>query len=276
MDFVRSIRGDGSLDALFLTITNLGSENAYIAILALYYWLNPVVGRTFGALFGLSVSINTLLKAAFNLPRPYQLDPSLKISKAAIETGGGGGLPSGHAQNAAFTWGFLALEHRKAWVAALAVVLILAIGFSRVYLGVHFVLDVLVGFVVGAALAFVASRIRIPVFDSTGRIVLFGAGLISSIFVPELARSFAVMIGFLVTGVQFTPPKAWPARIAFLVIGLVIAFALLTASSVLLPEDVKRSGWGSYLRYALLTLFATEVWPRAAQGWTDTRSRTEI
>jgi membrane-associated phospholipid phosphatase len=262
----------GSLDALFLIITNLGSENAYIALLAVYYWLNPVVGRTFGALFGVSVSLNTLLKVAFNLPRPYQLDPTLKISKAAIETGGGGGLPSGHAQNAAFAWGFLALDQRKSWVTALSVALIFAIGFSRVYLGVHFVSDVLVGFAVGAVIAFAAARIRIPVFDLTGRIVLFAAGLISSFLVPELARSFAVMIGFLITGVEFQPPRAWPARIAFVVAGLVLAFVLLTASSLLLPEAIKRSGWGSYLRYAFLTLFATELWPRVARGLPSARA----
>ena len=51
-------------------------------------------------------------------------------------------------------WTLLALHFRKTWFTALAVTLIFLIGVSRVYLGVHYPTDVLVGWTLGAALAF--------------------------------------------------------------------------------------------------------------------------
>jgi membrane-associated phospholipid phosphatase len=67
-------------------------------------------------------------------------------------------FPSGHAQSAIVAWAVLllvflpALHGRwRALAVAVAAVMVLAIGFARVTLGVHFVSDVLAGYVLGAA-----------------------------------------------------------------------------------------------------------------------------
>lgn len=67
-------------------------------------------------------------------------------------------FPSGHATTSMALWGILAyfgyrlLEERwqRRVVLAAAGVLILMVGFSRIYLGVHFLSDVLAGFLLGA------------------------------------------------------------------------------------------------------------------------------
>jgi hypothetical protein len=70
METILFVRGNGSLENLMLLITNLGSENAYIVLLALYSWLvSPKAGRQLGMWFGLSFALNTGLKMLFNTPQ---------------------------------------------------------------------------------------------------------------------------------------------------------------------------------------------------------------
>jgi hypothetical protein len=59
------------------------------------------------------------------------------------------GLPSGHAQSAMSFWPGLAmmLKTRRPWIAA--VILVLLVSLSRVYLGVHFISDVIAGWILG-------------------------------------------------------------------------------------------------------------------------------
>jgi hypothetical protein len=67
-------------------------------------------------------------------------------------------MPSGHAQNAAAVWGLLATMLRRRWAWAVALALIVAIGLSRIYLGVHFPSDVLVGWLIGSTLVWAYTR----------------------------------------------------------------------------------------------------------------------
>lgn len=94
--------------------------------------------------------LNSIVKALVDRTRPVLTDPVARAS--------GLSFPSGHAQAAIVGYAvlllvFLPVLHgawRRVAVAA-AVVMVLAIGFSRIALGVHYLSDVLAGYVLGAA-----------------------------------------------------------------------------------------------------------------------------
>ncbi|MFE6974359.1 phosphatase PAP2 family protein [Streptomyces sp. NPDC057682] len=97
------------------------------------------------------------LKAAVGRPRPHWPDPVDSAHYAAF--------PSGHAMTATVSCGLLVwLVHRSGagrgvrWtVLGLAVLSVLGVGLTRLYLGVHWPSDVLGGWLLGAALAALAA-----------------------------------------------------------------------------------------------------------------------
>jgi hypothetical protein len=80
-------------------------------------------------------------------PRPCEPRPDVCIDHAE-----GYGIPSGHSQNAIVFWGVIAqwIGTAGGWIAA--ILLMLLIGISRIYLGVHFPTDVFVGWAIGIAI----------------------------------------------------------------------------------------------------------------------------
>lgn len=122
--------------AIFLTLT----KHKYSAALLLV--------ATFGG-----VLFNGLLKLSFDRPRPKIFPWITPVMSSSF--------PSGHSMSAAIVYATVAylaarlMVHRWArWLTMLsAVLLILLIGASRIYLGVHYPSDVLGGFVIGFAWA---------------------------------------------------------------------------------------------------------------------------
>jgi membrane-associated phospholipid phosphatase len=137
------------------TLSTIGSAVVYLPLFALVAaWLLRT-GRPRLAIFVAvtaagSAGLNALVKLAVHRARPVLPDP--------VAHANGLSFPSGHAQSAmvaASLLGLLALPRlHGAWRAvavAAGVAWVLAIGFARVFLGVHFVSDVLAGYVLGAA-----------------------------------------------------------------------------------------------------------------------------
>jgi undecaprenyl-diphosphatase len=94
--------------------------------------------------------VDTIVKIAVDRDRPSLTEP--------IATAHGQSFPSGHSMTSVVAYGALVLIFLPVVRAALrryliagAVVLCLAIGFSRLALGVHYITDVLGGFALGAA-----------------------------------------------------------------------------------------------------------------------------
>jgi membrane-associated phospholipid phosphatase len=262
METILFVRGNGSLENLMLFITNFGSENAYIVVLALYSWLvSPRIGRQLGLWFGINVALNTGLKMLFHTPRPFTLAPGLASVKA-MATAGGGAMPSGHAQNAAFISGFLADKHPKTWLVGILVIVTLLIAISRVYLGVHFAQDVLIGLGIGLFLSIAASRLEIPVLNLVAKLIAVVVGFGIAFFAgTDVARSTGVAVAFLISSGDFDVPKTWVSRVLVAVIGLALVFGVYFASG-LIPQTVRHLPWVSYLRYLLLGFFAVEGFPR--------------
>lgn len=142
------------------TLSFLGSEEFYLLIMPALIWCgDAALGLRVGVLFLLSANLNGAAKLFFHAPRPAWLDSKI----VTLATENSFGFPSGHAQNAMAVWGLLAAKAktRVAWLLASA--LIALIGVSRLALRVHFVGDVIGGWIIGALLLGAFLKLEKPV-----------------------------------------------------------------------------------------------------------------
>lgn len=149
-----------SLDGLFKALTFFGSEEFYLLLLPFVYWcVDRVLGIRLIVLLLSSAAINTVAKIAAAQPRPFQYDARVK----PITTETTYGFPSGHTQSTTSVWGFLGRRERRWWFWALAIVMVIGVGTSRIYLGVHFPTDVLGGLVIGLIVLWLFVKLWPPI-----------------------------------------------------------------------------------------------------------------
>ncbi len=261
------------LTSLAVVFTVLGYEEFYLVLLPLVYWcISKPVGIGLGYISLLSAWANDAIKYLFNLPRPS--GPGITPKGPRVETSPS--FPSGHAQNAAADWGYLAVRFRN-WVLRLMVVLlVLGIGLSRIVLGVHFPQDVIGGWLIGLVLLVVfavaappAGRwlARLPAWVQAILAVAVPVGLIflhpasegqypsSSGLVP-MAALVGLGLGLIMerAWVRFSVGGGWGRRIVRLLVGLVIVVVLYEGPSLIVPKNL---AYGieaaiSFVRYALV------------------------
>lgn len=163
--------GNLFLDYFFMAASWMGTEEFYLLAIPLLYWyVSPSLGFSAGLLFCISMYVNSSLKDWLALPRP---DPrQVRVLYAA--SGTGYGFPSGHAQSSVTFWGYLASRHPVAKMIGAAVILIFLISLSRLYLGLHFLRDVIGGVLIGLVIlqAFLYVQRRV----TPGRLTLFFQG----------------------------------------------------------------------------------------------------
>ena len=139
------------LNSIFLAITGLGGSMSFLLVLPLLFWcVDYNLGVRLTVLCCTSGFCNFFLKDLFSQPRPFILDPGVGIGTAR-----GYSMPSGHAQGSLVLWGSIALWVRKNWCWVLVAIVVTFIGFSRVYLGVHWPTDVIAGWVAGSTWALI-------------------------------------------------------------------------------------------------------------------------
>lgn len=181
------------LAGFFIVITSLGEEEFFLAAMPLIYWcINKRLGKGLGVIFFVSIAFNSLLKHAFRGPRPFWLDESLELFEA-----GGYGVPSGHTQYAATLYLVIAAWLHRGWAWILAIVMVILMGLSRIFLGVHFVHDVVAGAVVGLLIV-LAYFLWKRYADESFRKRILGQRMLAMIMLPVVLALIYVGVLFII------------------------------------------------------------------------------
>jgi len=302
------VGGNGALQSLggwlklpMQIFTFLGGEEFYLLLVPLVYWcLNKELGADLGVLLVLSSFVNSALKSFFKHSRPFWEEPALQLGDASSFS-----TPSGHAQTSAALFGYLAWfvagKRRGRLWAVLLGLLIAFVALSRVYLGVHFLGDILWGAAVGlgltalyvwlkpkllpqlkrfpigihvllafvaAAFIFVVVSVLLAIPFGTGQ--MFGAlytdawssALEDAATIAGLAFGLWVGLALETHAVRFTVAGPWWQRALRYVIGIIGLAAIWMGLRMVFPQEPTALGLAlRIVRYALAMLWAIVGWP---------------
>ncbi len=152
------------LTKFFLLASFAGQVEGYILIVTLIYvMLDKTLAVRLAVLLLMTMCLNHVLKIILKNPRPF-IHEGTYLQKWAVSTENAKALsteystPSGHAMAGSAFYSYLYAFVENPFVRVIAVLAILATGFSRPYLGVHYPGDILIGWVIGLLVALVAIK----------------------------------------------------------------------------------------------------------------------
>jgi undecaprenyl-diphosphatase len=130
----------------------------------LLFWKGGAKGKFVVLTLVVSLIISDQTSSSLVKPMVGRLRPckTLENFRLLVECGGGYSFPSSHAVNIATAMGIFIYNYRR--FSATWIIIALLVGYSRIYVGVHYPFDVLGGFVLGSGIAWIiiiiSGRIR--------------------------------------------------------------------------------------------------------------------
>lgn len=292
MDFLRVLEGIRipGLNEFMLAITYFGDEIAFLVAALIVFWcVDKRKGYYILSVGMFGTLANQFMKLWFRIPRPWVLDEKFTILEQAREGAGGYSFPSGHAQSSVGTFGGIAATTKNKAVRTVCILITILVPFSRMYIGVHTPMDVLVGAAMAVALIF---ALRPLVLGNDGKyiptvLVVMTVSAIAYLcfveFYPFPADVDAhnlysgrknaytllgALLGFLIVYIvdekwmHFPVKAVWWAQILKVVIGLVLVLAVKEGLSSPLKAFLGEFP-GRAVRYFLIVIVAGVVWPLA-------------
>ncbi len=272
------------LDRTAELVTMLGEEYFFIIVISFVYWvISRKTGFKLATIFVFSSVANAVVKIAVRSPRPFEKLPALAGKR--VETATGYSFPSGHTQGATSFFTSVAFILRRWWVTLISVIVVLAVAASRVYLEVHWPADVVGGIVLGVLIAVWLNGVIERLWETPKKLARFFYALTTALLVIAIAlavvdatvlkgswkiadffkiagMSLGLVEGFFLQErfIRFDPAYGGVVRKAVrYIVGLAVAIGLRLVLKLLFPETVVFD----YLRYAIVGLWVTYLWPLA-------------
>ncbi|MGL5757081.1 MAG: phosphatase PAP2 family protein [Paraclostridium sp.] len=249
------------LNMIFLIIT-MSTETPVIFIVAsiLYWCVNKRYGqRLIFALTG-NIALNTGVKEFFKAPRPIGVKG---IESMRTSTATGYSFPSGHTQIGTTFWVSIMSIVKNRYVYITGTIIFLGIGISRLYLGVHWPIDVLFGWIFGIVFTITCNYILHKV-EQNEKYRYFNFVLIPMvlwIFVVnsiEYVKMVGLISGFIIgyiiekEYIKFNVDVCMKSKIYRYLFGVISLGAVYIILKLIMPSNYI----GGYLRYALLMIYA--------------------
>lgn len=246
------------LDTLVEAITITAEENVLLVIICLIYWCyNKRTGYVVGLAVVLCNNLNSALKDMFNVPRPWTLDD--RIIPIRQHTATSSSFPSGHTMSGSALWLSAMLCIKKKAFTIIAIIMVLLIGLSRIYLSVHTPMDVVGGWVLAILVALLAYYL---IHGLKGNKIYWGIGALSLILILSLFfiktethfKMSGVLLSFLPSYyleqkyIRFTEKGMWWQQVLKVLIGITVAIGIRLGLGAVFPETLLFDG----LRYFLM------------------------
>ncbi|MCL2361024.1 MAG: phosphatase PAP2 family protein [Defluviitaleaceae bacterium] len=163
MELLKAIEGIRTpfLDIVFGIITRLGEQTILIVVFCVLFWcINKKMAYIMGVVFFMSSLVVQGMKIIFRVPRPWITGyPDFRPVGDALPEATGYAFPSGHTQNAAAYLGSLGATLKQLWAKVILFALPVIVAFTRMYLGVHYLSDVIASLVITFVLIFIATKV---------------------------------------------------------------------------------------------------------------------
>lgn len=290
MEFLYFLEGIRTplLDAFMLTITQIGEETVFLVTALILFWcVNKRLGYYIMSVGFIGTLANQFMKLTFRIPRPWVIDENFTILEQAREAASGYSFPSGHTQSAVGTFGSIANTTKHRWLRNVSIVIAVLVPFSRMYIGVHTPLDVVVAAVIAVALILLLKPIvlkndgkYIPPLLIVMTVLAVGylcfvelfpfpddidaANLASGIknAYTLLGALFGLLVVYIVdeNWLKFSTQAVWWAQVLKVVCGL--GAVLIVKSGLKAPiQALFGNSVGTAVRYFLIVIVAGIVWP---------------
>ncbi len=269
------------LDLLMQGITMAGEQMVFIAVITFIIWnISKRSGYMLTYTLMTSSILNGLLKLIVHSPRPFQVLEGIEGKR--LSTAEGYSFPSGHTQGAVTFYTGVALCLKKRRYMAAAVIIAGLVGLSRVYLGVHWPIDVIGGFTIGLLYTLVMFTllerlIDDPIFRQRLNLITAGisaAGLL--VLIPlasgdsvhyeqyhSLIKLLSITGGFTIASffeerqVHYDTAGSLMIKLLRYVIGLAGALLIMYGFKLILPTHEI----STVIRYAGAALWAFYLYP---------------
>lgn len=273
MEIVKFIQSFASpfWDRFFIQATRIGDDGFFVILFALFFWcISKDFGYRMGFAFYSNSAWNSILKNIFQVPRHFGQIDVRTLNEVAI---GGYSFPSGHVQNVtSFSTSFI-LRYRYKLVYTLAILVILLVSLSRLYLGAHTPMDVLGSLIIGAGWVILAEWVfgtfskgwlELKLLAVAG--ALFLGTLIASDtwYFSSIGTVISILLAYYLDEklLHFEVPKRWGAKLGLLLGGLLVYYIVEGLVTPLLT----RTPTGKFTEGFLIGILITLIIPALYMG----------